>query len=583
MSGYGRDRGRDDRDRGRREYDDRRGGGDRDRSRSQYDDRRRDGGGYGGGRGGGRGRGGGDRGGGRGRGRGRGGGRGGFGGKRDRPEPVDWDRLDCPGRREVEKTKAMNELSYNPIKTKFCTLENNEQRRAVEEARSVEDIPLAKLSADKQVISGRKIEILQNQFKIEITDPTRMIGIYEVAFQPLTSGKFDKPLKREDNRNLIQNLSKVLGTNGLKYDGENLLISNQLLHKINHPKLRGARENEDVFAQIECTSQKKPRDCEISLKKVHELNFEKVKDYLERNTDQHPSDVMQVIDIILKSEVANQSSFVSKGRAMFPTNANVRMNHPTLVDGRQCWNGIVQSTRISSWKTELGNVNYLTLNADISFAMVMSSAPMDQLMEDYGNNVMALAESVKHLTFETPDGKFYKVDRFSRGPCDRESFKDRDSGRMINVVDYWNNQLKREGRSLRNTRLPAIQVKKGREHISFPAEVCKLVPGQKPKTEREAHKAALIRASAKPAPERLQTIQSMVADKELYGDPNLDKEFGFKVDSTPMRAEATVLDTPVILDGDNREIKVRDGEWKTKKIFQHSRRKPEMDFNLHRR
>ena len=43
------------------------------------------------------------------------------------------------------------------------------------------------------------------------------------------------------------------------------------------------------------------------LKKVHELNFEKVKDYLERNTDQHPSDVMQVIDIILKSDVANQS------------------------------------------------------------------------------------------------------------------------------------------------------------------------------------------------------------------------------------------------------------------------------------
>ena len=181
---------------------------------------------------------------------------------------------------------------------------------------------------------------------------------------------------------------------------------------------------------------------------------------------------------------------------------------------------------------------------------------MDQLMEDYGNNVMALADSVKHLTFETPDGKFYKVDRFSRGPCDRETFKDRDSGRMINVVDFWNNQLKREGRSLRNTRLPAVQVKKGREHISFPAEVCKLVPGQKPKTERESHKAALIRASAKPAPERLQTIQSMVADKELYGDPNLDKEFGFKVDSTPMRAEATVLDTPVILDGDNREIKV---------------------------
>ena len=55
---------------------------------------------------------------------------------------------------------------------------------------------------------------------------------------------------------------------------------------------------------------------------------------------------------------------------MFPTNANVRMNHPVLVDGRQCWNGIVQSTRISSWKTELGNVNHLTLNADGKYLLL---------------------------------------------------------------------------------------------------------------------------------------------------------------------------------------------------------------------
>ena len=50
--------------------------------------------------------------------------------------------------------------------------------------------------------------------------------------------------------------------------------------------------------------------CEIGLKKVHELNFQRVKEYLEKETDQHPSDVMQVIDIILKSEVANQSRSV---------------------------------------------------------------------------------------------------------------------------------------------------------------------------------------------------------------------------------------------------------------------------------
>ena len=81
-----------------------------------------------------------------------------------------------------------------------------------------------------------------------------MIGIYEVTFKPLTKDKkFNRPLKKEDNRNLIKNLSKELGTNGLKYDGEKILISNRLLHKINNPCLRGARENENVYVSASNT------------------------------------------------------------------------------------------------------------------------------------------------------------------------------------------------------------------------------------------------------------------------------------------------------------------------------------------
>lgn len=565
MSGYG------GRDRGRDRNDDRGGGGrDRDRSRSNYDDRRRDygdrdgGDRYGGGRGGGRGRGrGGDRGGGfRGRGRGRGGG--GRGGMKRAPE-VDWDRENCPGRREVEKIKTMNECSYNPIKTKFCVLENSDQRRAVEEARAVEDIPLARLAPEKQTISGRKIQIYQNQFRIDVTDPKRMMAVYEVTVKPTSQGKFDKPLKREDNRNVIQNLSKKIRT-PLKFDGENLLISNSLLHKIDDRCIRAGRESVDVYASVECTSQKKPRECEVELKKVHELSWQKLSDYINGDTDQHPSDVLQVLDIILKSDIANESAFVSKGRAMFPTAANTRMNHPTLIDGRQCWNGIVQSTRISSWKTELGNVNYLTLNADISFAMTMAGDTIDRLMEDYQNNEFALAESIKHLTFEA-GGKFYKVEGFARETCDQVTFRSQE-GRQVSMVDHWNNELRKDGKPpLRHTRIKAVKVKKGKGFINFPPEVCKLLPGQKPKTEKEAHKAALIRASAKPAPERLETIKNIVSDPDLYGNPSLEKEFGFKVNSSPMQAEATVLQTPTILDGDNREIKVADGEWKTKKFF----------------
>ena len=186
--------------------------------------------------------------------------------------------------------------------------------------------------------------------------------------------------------------------------------------------------------------------------------------------------------------------------------------------------------------------------------MVMSPVTIDQLMQDYGNNLKALANSIKHLTFQIPDGTYHKVQFFTENSVDRETFKDKD-GRRISVVDHWNNKLKSRGRSLENSRLPGV-VRTGRGNITYPAEVCTLVPGQRPKIEKPAHQAALIRASAKPAPERLQAIQSMIADQELYDHRTLDKEFGFKIDRTPMRGEATVLDTPVIRDGDNREIKV---------------------------
>ena len=185
----------------------------------------------------------------------------------------------------------------------------------------------------------------------------------------------------------------------------------------------------------------------------------------------------------------------------------------------------------------------------------MNPVTIDQLMQEYGpNTVTKLAESIKHLTFEIPDGTYHKVEKFTKNPVDRETFNDKD-GREVSVADHWNNKLKMKGKSLKNSRLPGV-VRTGRGNITYPAEVCRLVPGQRPKTEKPAHQAALIRASAKPAPERLQTIQSMIADEGLYDHRTLDKEFGFKIDCTPMRGEATVLDPPVIHDGNNREIKV---------------------------
>ena len=49
---------------------------------------------------------------------------------------------------------------------------------------------------------------------------------------------------------------------------------------------------------------------------------------------------------------------------MVPKAANMRLDQPLLTEGRQVWNGINQSVRISGWKSELGNVLHMTLNLD---------------------------------------------------------------------------------------------------------------------------------------------------------------------------------------------------------------------------
>ena len=59
----------------------------------------------------------------------------------------------------------------------------------------------------------------------------------------------------------------------------------------------------------------------------------------------------------------------------------------------------------------------------------------------------------------------------------------------------------------------------------------------------------------------------MVREESLYGDKNLEKDFGLKLDPKPMQAKATVLQAPLILAGGDRALKVTNGEWKVRKFY----------------
>ena len=69
----------------------------------------------------------------------------------------------------------------------------------------------------------------------------------------------------------------------------------------------------------------------------------------------------------------------------------------------------------------------------------------------------------------------------------------------------------------------------------FASEYCILWSGQKPKVEKDRHKAEMIRASAEAAPERLKQICNMVENETLF--PQHVEDFGVKLDKKPMEAE----------------------------------------------
>lgn len=201
----------------------------------------------------------------------------------------------------------------------------------------------------------------------------------------------------------------------------------------------------------------------------------------------------------------------------------------------------------------------------------MKGGSLTNLMEEC-EDMRQLAASIKHLSFEC-GGQFYKFDKFDdRFKVAQSRVTDRD-GRETNMVDYYNQV---ENKRLNRVDDPTVistaktTVKNGngpprKFPKKFPPECCFLLPGQKPKEEKEVHKAHMIRASAEEAPQRLDEIKRFVNNEALY--PKDIEGFGIRLDKKPLEAEGRVLPTPELIGGDEREIKIKEGGWHASKFF----------------
>lgn len=477
----------------------------------------------------------------------------------------------------MDKIKAELQKAHNPLEVAYSRLEDSDDRRAIiDRAKRLDDLPLVKVQGE--LTSGRAIPLMTNQYKVQI-DGKRVLHLYAISMDKESMGKGEKPLKKEDQRNVIDNLMKELGIK-LAYDGGAYLISPKSFDGIEIEwsgpgGSRGGmrdRGRGDFEARIECTSGKKPSPVKIKVQFVNEMKMAKLQEYLEGDTEDLPSDIVQMIEIIYRTSPMLNSSYVSKGRCMFSEKMNGKNGSSAtqaipIPDGREVWHGMHQSARISHWKS-LGH-NALTLNIDVSYGIFMKSQSIWELMGEYGErNMRQLEEAIKHLTFEC-QGMCYKFDRFDqRGDCDNAQMTDPQSKAPINMVDYYD----RAGVRLKHTRnVPAIcstaatKGPRGKIPKKFPPELCMLLPGQKPKTENDSHKGNMIRAAAEPAPDRQNAIQAMVDSEEFF--PESNEKFGLRLDKKPLEAEGRVLDAPELVGGDEKHIDVKNGQWKSGSFF----------------
>ncbi|KAH7643424.1 argonaute 2 [Dermatophagoides farinae] len=97
-----------------------------------------------------------------------------------------------------------------------------------------------------------------------------------------------------------------------------------------------------------------------------------------------------------------------------------------------------------------------------------------------------------------------------------------------------------------------------------------IIADQKARKLTIKEKADLIRKAASINPiDRLDEVRNSVEELiNIDNNENYLKEFGFNISTQPITIRARVLDSPKLLEGDDRPIKLTNGKWRYRKFFQ---------------
>jgi eukaryotic translation initiation factor 2C len=255
-----------------------------------------------------------------------------------------------------------------------------------------------------------------------------------------------------------------------------------------------------------------------------------------------------------------------------------------LDGGVEAWKGIFQSVRLAQGGRLIVNVDVATACfwsqgsvLDVALRLLKFNSPEDLQnkinSEGVKGSAMRELRRIKKVQFfckhrprdhETVK-KSYTIEGFAESAqnftfeCKRRKTDGTETKETISAAQYF---LKTYNIRLKYPRLPLLKTKKKNE--VFPMELCYIVEGQRyPFKLNERQTADMIKFTVQRPQQRADHIKQNVQQLDWAKDPILT-EYGMKIDTNMLKAEARVLPVPKITYGPGSQEQVfapRDGKW----------------------
>ncbi|XP_067123336.1 protein argonaute-2-like [Centruroides vittatus] len=435
---------------------------------------------------------------------------------------------------------------------------------------------------------GRKIPLKANYFPIEL--PHGEVFHYDVDIYTIRKERTDEGDRKKD----VKKKDKCLNTRNKRKVVEAMLKAVDIFRNI-RPAFDGEKNlytrnklpinNEKTFS-VSLTDQDGRSDSyEIKIQPVtkkgtgslvkNSISLEPLHQLLEGKCFLISEEIIMgimAIETILRHGPALR--LVPVGRSFFQKPRAEEV--PPLSGGREIWFGHHQSMRISQWKP--------MLNIDMSATTFYKSGPVInymleilypkeenkmnklrqiKMLNDYERKIFAkelkgLRIQVTHLSYP----RKYRVSDVTRESAHHTIFFREENGKKIktSVAQYFEMEYKK----LQYPNLPCLDVGTQHKKIYLPMEVCDIVEGQHCKKKlTEIQTSEMIKCTARPPAERFRDIQHSLTDCIKDFRP-FEKEFGIRINSTPMQFEGRVLAPPHVLYNEQQKIKPSNGSWDMK-------------------